>query len=411
GASPGGAGGVAPRPEAAGSPSPAAGTGTSEMETASATGPAQGADSAAVTQSPATDAGTSERGLDPRPPGQYASATFPVSSIWLDAKRDVIQVPRAVRGFPGLVASRLHHLSEISNEPLPPEPGWVVEPSSSAPAQIFYLLTGKGVPADTAVGEVTRKSTSFKGATAVSFFSLGTPSQEHPPERMLQIFSSQIGSEKQFVFRPELMQASLDQAFFLNGLDRTAIYSLMLKPVGAGAFTRGKARGPVRQVTCVQWSPLKPAGSRTGGWPVSFAVTEGQRVDVTGMTSLRCGFIDDDPSDNQGKVELQLRSIGTSDGEGSADRKAEELARSASRALQNKEYTQALDPARRCLELNPTHASCLLHLASALARLGNIEPASKNYRLFVQHHPDDPRADFVRKLLQDYDAQGPQPRR
>ncbi len=378
--------------------------------------PPDAAASASMTEASTTDGGTAEPSSqalalsasgapDAGADGQAAS----VSSTWLDAKRHVIVLPRRLVAFPGLTPTKTYQVSERSDAPLP-EPKSVQAPSPSNQPPVFFLLLGSSVSGEVTLGEVTRDALSFRGASAMSFFTLGPPTQKRSSRRVIQLAGTQPGVAKQFSFQPEARVASVERAALIEGLSRSDSYSLTLTSAGEGAFIHGLSRGAVRRVVCVQGSQSKTAEGPAAGWPVAFLLEQGREVQVEGVDSLRCGFVDDDPSDNQGTVELQLRKTGLAKGEGLPESETGGLARDAARALQERDYLKATQLAQQCLDVEPLHASCLLHLASAQARLGYNEPASMNYRLFVQHHPDDPRTDGIRKLLADYEAKGSQPR-
>ncbi|WP_420718316.1 protein kinase domain-containing protein [Pyxidicoccus sp. MSG2] len=349
--------------------------------------------------------GATDAGID----GALVPEVVAPSSIWLDAKRHVIVLNRKLVAFPGLSAGRTYRVAELSDVP-PPEPESVKAPTPSNQPPLLFLLLGSSVVGETTLGEVTRDGQDFQGASAISFFTLGSPPRGRTPQRTLQLSSVQVGPAKRLVFHPESKVASVDRAALIEGLNRWDAYSLTLTSAGTGAFIHGLSRGPARRVACVQWRPSTPAGVPAEGWPVAFLVERDREVRVEGVEALRCGFVDDDPSDNQGRAELQIRRAGRAKGDWPPSSEPEELARNTSRAIRERDYVKATQLARQCLDLEPLHASCLLHLATAQTRLGYNEPAAENYRLFVQHHPDDRRVDRVRKLLAEHDAQKQTPR-
>jgi hypothetical protein len=336
-------------------------------------------------------------------------------SLELDAQRNVIIVPRSHIGFSELTPGRRYTISEFGDAPAR-ESNWIRSPSASNVPPIFFLLMGDTVPGDSSLGEVTRGSDDFQGASAIAFFTVGAATGFLRYERGIQIWSSQIGSEKQFIFEPESRVVSAENAALLSGLERSGTYSLVLTSDGKGAFLRGRTRAPARRVVCVQATEPGKAAEPVYGWPVAFLLEEGAERLVAGVDALKCGFVDDDPSDNQGH--MLIRAV-PYNGAGNAPREeissslsgeADDLARQARDQLKGfSNRTRNLEETRQvteqCLRRFPDHADCLLLSGIVLARMGHIDVAATRYRRFVELSPNHKMADSVRKTLRAYDQQ------
>ncbi|HZI12825.1 MAG TPA: serine/threonine-protein kinase, partial [Myxococcus sp.] len=161
---------------------------------------------------------------DTAPP---ATAVWPVESFQLDARQHVFRVSSGLAALgtldPG-VAWRVVEAPPPSiarGKPMPP---------------LFYLLTGGTVPADAALGTVSRKPQTLHGASGVMVFTVGPPtSQEDLPERTVVVTNTQSGVSRRLTVHPEWMTAALDKGFLLRGLDATESYRLAVEPVGEGA--------------------------------------------------------------------------------------------------------------------------------------------------------------------------------
>ncbi|WP_420718337.1 protein kinase domain-containing protein [Pyxidicoccus sp. MSG2] len=339
-------------------------------------------------------------------------------SLRLDAQRDVILVPRSLVAFSGLKPAVIYSVSKFSDSQPPDRPS-IEEPSTSNVPPLLYLLSGEQVSGDAELGRVTHTPQSFRGVSAISFFTLGFPPQHSTPEQMLQIWNSRPGSEKEFAFRPESMGVSVENAALLEGLSRAATYSLTLTPLGAGAFIYGLKRGPVRRVACVQWSPPHPARASAAGGPVAFLLVQGTEVRVRGIEALKCGFVDDDPSDNHGHMQVRAVPVVADDAPDrplqgvqsdqleAADRLVV-LSRESLKLKSETGYREALKTATSCLTLVPDHTECLLLAGTAQARLGNIGEGARNYRRFLQvAPPNHPMAAGVRERIRRYDEARP----
>jgi hypothetical protein len=333
-------------------------------------------------------------------------------SLRLNAQRDVILVPRSLVGFSGLAPARNYGVSEVSDASRP-DPKWLHAPSPANVPPIFYVLSGESVSGDAELGEITREVLSFQGASAISFFTLGSTSQGQASVRDIQLVSSLVGSEKEFAFRPEPMTASVEKAALLEGLSRSAMYSLTLTPVEAGAFLHGLNRSPVRRVACVQWVRPGLTAGQAEGWPVAFLLEQGTEVFIEGIDALRCGFVDDDPSDNQGHMLVRATPIDdVQDGVRQTPSRGQiaEANLMVARAREQlkeaaitKNYREALQTAEGCLHLVPDHADCLMLSGTSLARMGRGDEAASRYRRFVEKHPNHPLVGQVRNILGAYD--------
>ncbi|MCY1023101.1 serine/threonine-protein kinase [Pyxidicoccus sp. MSG2] len=348
----------------------------------------------------------------PAPGAPHELAKGAPIELRLNAQRDVILVPRSLVAFSGLAPTLNYGVSEISDASSP-EPKWLHAPSASNVAPIFYVLSGASVSGDAELGEVTRDVLGFQGASAISFFTLGSASQGQASVRDIQLVSSLVGSEKEFVFRPEAMTASVAKAALLEGLSESAMYSLTLTPVGEGAFVHGLKRSPVRRVACVQWAPPGLTAGQAEGWSVAFLLEQGTEVFIEGIDALRCGFVDDDPSDNQGHMLVRATPIDDVQNGARQTPLRGQIAEASlmvarareqlNEAALTRNYWEALQTAERCLRLVPDHADCLMFSGTSLARMGRGDEAAVRYRRFVERHPNHPKAEQVRHILQAYD--------
>ncbi|MCP3141551.1 serine/threonine-protein kinase [Pyxidicoccus xibeiensis] len=355
-------------------------------------------------------------------PKQEVSATSPPGPLRLDAQRHVILLSPDFIAFSGLSPTTTYTINELSHEETP-EPRFIKEPGSSTRPRIFFLLSGHAVSPAGTLGEVSQEGLDFRGAPAISFFTLGPPSPPDTAIRNIQLLSAKVGSERLFAFRPPSRIASVENAALLKGLSPSTVYALTLAPLGEGAFLRGQSRGPGRQVACIQWSTPESSGANVSGWPMVFLLEQGAPVLVKGIDALKCGFVDDDPSDNRGSMLLEVhahvRSVQPQPRlEGSDARLA--LAHQSQREspsqtgadgnlhralvhLKQRQYPAAIAEAHACLKLEPTHADCLVYLGAAYARHGNSEESARYYRRFSTLHPNHPKAATVRSFLESYD--------
>jgi serine/threonine-protein kinase len=73
--------------------------------------------------------------------------------------------------------------------------------------------------------------------------------------------------------------------------------------------------------------------------------------------------------------------------------------------FRNKQYSQSIVLASKCLSLDPGNARCHMLMAASYARLEKPEQAAKHYREFLRYAPNDPNAARIRELLSNYDKQ------
>ncbi|NPC86436.1 hypothetical protein HPC49_50650 [Pyxidicoccus fallax] len=375
-------------------------------------------------------------GAEPAAPD---TATWPVDTFQLDARRHLFRISSGLATLGTLEPDVEWRIAETTplgaqerNQPMP---------------TLFYRLTGGGVAADAAVGIVSRKQESLRGASGLMLFTVGAPtSVDNLPERYVTLTNGKTGHTRRLTVHPEWMTAGVERAFLLTGLEPEETYRLTVEPVGEGAFLLGRARGPSLAVACVQQvteddpSGLSPA--RAG----RFLLTPDAEVRLNGMRGLHCGFVDDDASDNEGAVRVRVeRSRShTADRPAAASRTATAKASLATRGqaskvaptaavvpaqeaapgeeatqegtaanayargqalFRAKQYAHALARARDCLKLAPEHANCLLLAGSASARLDRFEDGAKYYQRFLEVAPaDHPQASMVIRLLQEYEG-------
>jgi serine/threonine protein kinase len=356
-------------------------------------------------------------------PDVPASAAWPVESFQLEARRHLFQVSsgRAALGK------------------LDPEADWrlvettVVPTADRGKAQppLFFLLTGPGVDGAAAVGPVSRKPEVLRSASGLMLFTLGPPIPENLPGRTVSLTNLRTEEVQRLALHPEWMTAASDRAFTLSGLVPEEGYRLTLESVGEGAFTRGRERGPVLTVACMQRErPEDMPPERVS----RFLVSQGEEVRITGMHGLSCGFIDDDPSDNTGAMRVLIeksrplsergpsvvrapRSPSASRQDKKAtpaasqeaapsERKAESVLGAAQALFKSGKYEAARARARECVADEPLNSECHLLLGSVEARLGHREEGAKHYRRFLELAPGDhPQASRVLRVLQEYEAQ------
>jgi eukaryotic-like serine/threonine-protein kinase len=384
---------AAPPPPVAPAPVPAPASPVPALEPSapaeppSATAAAEPEPAAPADEPPSTGASP-----EAEPTAGRASASYPVEAIRLDARNDVIDT-RSVSQTLELKAASTYRLSE-------PEP-----PPDSAP--LFFWLAGPGLRAKEGVGVLSQKPLSVKGATALKVFAL-KPLPAGAPAREVVVENAHRKERQRLPVTPEAA-ASTERAFELKNLDPSASYRLLLVPIGQGALTRGEQAGPLESLACVRL-PAEGAPSREQ----QFLFPEGASLQLTGATNLLCGFLDDDPADNQG--ELQIRITRTSGGPAWPNPSATHLAmpqktgetrRLFDEALQRFEehqYNQAAILAARCLSLEPSDADCHLLAAATYNVLpGQQEKAVWHYRAFVRLAPHHLLVTSIRRSLKEYE--------
>jgi serine/threonine-protein kinase len=230
------------------------------------------------------------------------------------------------------------------------------------------------------------------------------------------------------------MTAAMDRTQLLTGLLPEETYRLTVEPVGEGAFTRGRAQGPALTVACVQ--QVKPEETPPDR-AMRFLLSQGDEVRITGVRGLHCGFVDDDPSDNEGAVRVHVEKSRPLSERGTPAFRAQALPRSSSASRQDKKATPAASQeaapaerkaesvlgaaqalfksgkyeaararARECVADEPLNSECHLLLGSVEARLGHREEGAKHYRRFLELAPGDhPQASRVLRVLQEYESQ------
>jgi serine/threonine-protein kinase len=71
----------------------------------------------------------------------------------------------------------------------------------------------------------------------------------------------------------------------------------------------------------------------------------------------------------------------------------------ATKLLSAKKYLEAVEMARRCLEIDPVNADCHKLSGDAHSAVGHYEQAVRSYLAFIQLAPDDPRASQAERYL------------
>ncbi|WP_425537561.1 protein kinase domain-containing protein [Myxococcus fulvus] len=364
------------------------------------------------------------------------SARMPVASFRLDAARHLFAVSSGRAALGAMDPAHTYRVTESTSlsaadraKPLP---------------SLFYLLTGKNVAADAAVGMVGR-DTPPAGAASVMVFTVGGPTpQDDLPERIVSVVNTRTHQERKLLIHPEWMVTDVGRSFLLDGMDPTDSYTLSLSSVGTGAFTRGPEQGPVVTVACVQQVSLERDGPGTPPARARrFLLSQGADVPLTGVHGLHCGFVDDDPSDNQGQVEVRITSAkgaldqdfadsarptepppppqrqGTAkapsgprpaaslviDETPEPETPGQKLLTEVRELLRSKQYEPARAKARECISVESGNYECHLLLGSVEARLGRKEEGAKHYRLFLDLAPSShPQASKVLRALQEYEG-------
>ncbi len=338
------------------------------------------------------------------PPAEEArgSATFPVGSLRLDARRDLFRVSTAFAALTRLEPEETYVITElVMSQQRPP---------------LFFLLAGEGLSADEAVGMVSGASeVRVTGARAAMFFSVGPGVEGEQSRRMVRVENVRTHEGATVTIHTSQASASLSRAFELKGLNAMLTYQLTLAPVGEGARTRGPNGGVSRKVACARRSSEEVL--YLGGdlnellREQQFLLIEGRPVDVRGASAVWCGFIDDDPEDNQGEVELRISSKGRTPGMAPASTELRESGAGTAKRLYEEgvalsRNTPMLPEAQlrllECLKVEPAYAPCYLALGALKARIGQPEQGAMYYRTFLLLAPSDARAPRVRKLLADY---------
>ncbi|MFY2562737.1 protein kinase domain-containing protein, partial [Corallococcus terminator] len=393
-----------------------------------------------------------QRGQKVEPPGKMDSVHMPMESFRLDARKHLLGVSSG-RAALGTLDPRVTYRISESGVLAPADRG---KPMPS----LFFLLAGKDVAADAAVGLVTRKPEPFRGASAVMFFTVGAPTPEDDlPERVVTVLNTRTNEARRHTVHVEYMTTDLSRSLFVDGLDPMEVYTLTLEEVEGGAFTRGRDQGAVLKVACVQQVSAERDGPSTPPARAQrFLLSRGEDVKLSGVHGLFCGFIDDDSSDNQGAVKVRIEtgesgsrvrpdaepagteqppvedldtgtrppSTGPTTGapkvpsprapprpsppvvvpDEPPEASRGELALLQARALYKaKQYDAARTRARECVAMEPENFECHLFLGSVAAKLERKEEGAKHYRLFLELAPSNhPHASAVIKALEEYES-------
>jgi len=341
------------------------------------------------------------------------SARYPISSVVLEAQRDLIDVT----GVP----ERLPLSEEASYRIYEPKP-----PPNAPP--LFFYLSGSGARAEDSVGVLSRQPRQITRATGLKVFALAPMSSEEGKLREVMVENLKTrGIDRLLVTSPD--KADTSRAFELTMLDEKAAYQLELLPMAQSAYTRGQSSGPVGNVACARLSDpgFVPEGVERGQFQREqqlFLPME-TKVVLSGATGLLCGFIDSEASDNLGEVRLRITQLNSQEAQAKAvtepapvmaaptgrpkpsSREQAMIAHDdAHNLFRAKRYDQAIALASKCLELDPGNAKCHMLMAASYARLSKHEQGAKHYREFLRYAPkDDPNVARVRELLSNYEKQ------
>ncbi|MCP3161901.1 protein kinase domain-containing protein [Myxococcus qinghaiensis] len=397
------------------------------------------------------------QGTNPSKPSvEMESVHLPLDSFRLDARKHLFGVSSGRAALGTLDPQVTYRISE-SGVLSPADRG---KPMPS----IFFLLSGKDVAADAAVGLVTRKPEPFRGASAVSFFTVGAPTpQDDLPERIVTVLNTRTNEERRHTIHLEWMTTDLSRSLFVDGLNPMEVYTLTLEPVEGGAFTRGRLQGPVVTVACVQQVSVERDGPSTPPARAQrFLLSRGEDMKISGIHGLYCGFIDDDPSDNEGAVAVRIETAQAREDRDKREREEAANAATAQAAeaptdagthtagsepttvpakvtagkppprqpdlvvepdeppeasrgelallqaknlFKAKQYDAARTRARECVAMEPENFECHLFLGSVAAKLGRMEEGAKHYRLFLDLAPSShPQASKVIKVMEEYES-------
>ncbi|HEX8822033.1 MAG TPA: protein kinase [Archangium sp.] len=347
-------------------------------------------------------ASTSAATLAPPEEVGARSATYPVDSIRLDARKDLFRVSTGFAELAGLEPGETYTLTELGR-------------MADAPP-LFFLLAGEGLSANGALGMVPDMPVTVPRARAAMFFTVGPTRTRIPNPRRVEMVNVRTRKALRVTVRTSHARTSLERAFELKGLDTTLAYQLTLTSVGEGARVRDGDQGAVRKVACARED--SPDVTLYGheldvfNSEQQFLVEEGTPVQVRGPSALRCGFIDDeDASDNQGEMELHITAQGRARGmEGTPPGKQERgiakaLYEHGASLLRQGHLPEAERVLKECVTVDPSFARCHMLLGSVAGRRGRADEGAKHYRDFLRLAPDDERAPSVRRLLEDYDRQ------
>jgi len=342
---------------------------------------------------------------------------MPVELVQLEARRDVFKVSEGLAGMASLDPRASYRIQEL--------PVTVASERNKPQPQLFYLFTGPDFSADVSLGLLSRRGEAFQGATGVLFFTVGAETTKVDlPERTVTVTHGLTKEVRRITVHPERMTTQVDRAFLIQGMDPAEEYFLSVENVGDGAFTRGRAHGPVGTVACLQEMPVTREGSYLGPEKAQrFLLHRGRPpFRVTGLQGLRCGFVDNDLSDNEGAMTLHIetkrtRTAAAKPAPSAAAPQAApeepkppptrgdlalEQARQLSRANQLEAARVRL---RECVAMEPHHFECHLLLGKTAARLGRLAEGAEHYQLFLDTLPPGfihPQAGEVIRELSKY---------
>jgi serine/threonine-protein kinase len=337
---------------------------------------------------------------EPETPRARASASYPVAAIRLDARMDVIPPPSEAAGLE-LDPQATYRFSE-------PKP-----PPDSTP--LFFWLSGPGLRAKDGVGVLSQRPVQLKGATSFKAFSL-SPQPVGAVDREVLVENLQAKTRERIVIAPGTT-ASTDQAFELKNLDPATTYLLTLVPIETSAATRGEQGGMLEQLACVRLpaQSVAPGKDETGAShrEQQFLLRLGMSLTLVGAESLLCGVIDDDPTDNAGKLQLSITSMNAGPEWASPSPYRLELPaksgevknafETAMRLFREKQYDRAAIFAERCISLSSSDADCHLLAGATYASIpGQQEKAVQHYRAFlslVPAHPPHPLTSRIQRHL------------
>ncbi|WP_309243018.1 serine/threonine-protein kinase [Hyalangium versicolor] len=334
---------------------------------------------------------------EPDSPHVRASASYPVNAIRLDARKDIINI-RDVAEKLLIEPGATYRISE-------PKP-----PQDSPP--LFFWLSGAQLRAKDGVGTLSPRPLQIKGATELKVFLLGPPPAGARPRGVL-VENIQTKARQQLAVRPG-STADLERAFELKNLDPASTYELTLALVENGPLTRGAAGGELERLGCVRF-PI-PEGDSGAGNPrpsqrdQQFLLTTQASVNLSNASSLLCGFIDDDPTDNQGEAQIRIERAGRgaewthpSPYALAMPEKIAEVKSAFDQALRlflEQQYDRAAIFAERCISLEPQDADCHLLAGATYASIpGHREKAASHYRSFLSLASNHSLAASVRRDL------------
>jgi eukaryotic-like serine/threonine-protein kinase len=260
-------------------------------------------------------------------------------------------------------------------------------------------------------GVVSRMPVLISVGTQVSFFRLAP---EHGGAARWIQMESLLGRERSSVLFAKTEVPSLERTFEFKGLDEGETYVLSLEPQNNWARTRGGASEVVSSVVCVGSHP-----SALGPELRPVLIPVGSKTNVHGVNTLACGFLDEDPADNQGQAVVHVSllnrpspPVGTAPSGTGVSMNADEagrLVRDADQLVRSGQYREGEQLLRKCLALDPMNAQCHLILGVACAKLGRFEEAATAYRKVLELSPNHPAAATLRKIVDQYDkSQGRQ---